>query len=1067
MDGRLQDEPEDLVEAIAKRRLRWPPMSRRRKIAVAFAGISLVALIGTWTQRHGIADNFIRAELEKRGVEARYDVEDIGFSTQRLENLVIGDPARPDLVADWVEVRTRVTFGGPEVTGIRVGRARLRGLIEDGQLRLGAIDRLLPEPSGEPFALPELFVDVADARMRLETPAGLVGVKIAGQGRLDNGFTGRAAAVSERMAAGGCEATMVAAAIAVAVVERAPRVSGPLSAGTVTCGEVRVAAPRIELEAAFGALLDRWQGKASFAATRAAGGGLDARRPSGRIGFAGTAARTAGTIEANAPAAAMAGVGAGGFSLDGRYEAGDAGLTYRGAVRVADARIAPALADPVRGLARGAAGSPVGPLAARIADATAAAGQRFSGRAELSASMQGERGALSVARMDLASASGARVTLSGGDGMTIAWPDGGMTLAGTATMTGGGLPEGVVRLSRDTPGGPLTGTAILAPYAAGDARLALTPVDFTTGGGGATRFTTRASLSGPLLDGRIDGLVVPIDGRIAPGGAVTVNPGCAPARFDALAVSALRLGATRLNLCPEGPALVAWQAGRLTGGARIADPRLSGTLGGTPLTLAASEARYFLAGNRFTIAQVAARLGQGDSVSRLDIATLDGTIAGGGVAGGYAGAGGQIGRVPLLLSDAAGDWRLADGRLTLGGTLMVADAAPEPRFEPLAGDEVVLTLAGNDIRASGVLRHPEKRVKVADVEIEHDLGGGAGNARLGVPGIAFDENFQPDELTRLTFGVIADVVGSISGEGRIAWNGEGVSSTGTFRTQDMNLAAAFGPVEGLTSEIRFTDLLGLVSEGGQVATLGVVNPGIPIADGTVRYRLTGNQTVAVEGGRWPFAGGALVLEPTVLDFSTSAARRMTFRVEGVDAGQFVQQFEFENLTATGTFDGVLPMVFDEEGGRIEGGRLTARGGGNVAYVGEVSEENLGVWGNMAFDALKSLDYRSLDIRIDGPLSGEMVTDIRMAGVSQGEGTRSNFIVRRLANLPLQFNVTIRAPFRQLIDSVRSYYDPSRLIERNLPALIRRQEELDAAARGETVETGDDLSVQPPASKDVP
>ncbi|MGO8609078.1 hypothetical protein ACC848_39635, partial [Rhizobium johnstonii] len=90
------------------------------------------------------------------------------------------------------------------------------------------------------------------------------------------------------------------------------------------------------------------------------------------------------------------------------------------------------------------------------------------------------------------------------------------------------------------------------------------------------------------------------------------------------------------------------------------------------------------------------------------------------------------------------------------------------------------------------------------------------NAVLAVPGITFGDSFQPNELTRLTYGVVADVKGTVSGRGEIAWSPERITSTGTFRTADTDLAAAFGPVTGLAGEIRFTDLLGLVTAPGEV-----------------------------------------------------------------------------------------------------------------------------------------------------------------------------------------------------------------------------------------------------------
>lgn len=119
--------------------------------------------------------------------------------------------------------------------------------------------------------------------------------------------------------------------------------------------------------------------------------------------------------------------------------------------------------------------------------------------------------------------------------------------------------------------------------------------------------------------------------------------------------------------------------------------------------------------------------------------------------------------------------------------------------------------------------------------------------------------------------------------------------------------------------------------------------------------------------------------------------------------------------------------------------MVREGGGSIAYVGELTEKDLGTWGNIAFQALKSLRYRSLDIVMNGPLAGEMVTEVRFAGVSQGAGAKSNFLVRRLQKLPFVFNVRIKAPFRGLLDSVASFYDPSRLIERNLPTLLEEQQ----------------------------
>jgi len=72
--------------------------------------------------------------------------------------------------------------------------------------------------------------------------------------------------------------------------------------------------------------------------------------------------------------------------------------------------------------------------------------------------------------------------------------------------------------------------------------------------------------------------------------------------------------------------------------------------------------------------------------------------------------------------------------------------------------------------------------------------------------------------------------------------------------------------------------------------------------------------------------------------------------------------------------------------------------------------------------------------------------------------RAIFLTNQVAKLPLVFNVKIKAPFRQLLTSAKGFYDPSLLIEQNLPALMRAQEEAEAAAKGAPP------PVQPPESE---
>ena len=182
-----------------------------------------------------------------------------------------------------------------------------------------------------------------------------------------------------------------------------------------------------------------------------------------------------------------------------------------------------------------------------------------------------------------------------------------------------------------------------------------------------------------------------------------------------------------------------------------------------------------------------------------------------------------------------------------------------------------------------------------------------------------------------------------------------------------------------------------------------INPGILVENGVIRYQLLPDQLVKVERGEWPFMGGRLILQETVLNFGRPTAKRLTFEVVGLDAKTFVDTLGFKELDATGTFDGVLPMIFDEDGGRIVGGRLDSRpGGGSLAYNGVVNKANLGMMGGIAFDALRDLRFKSMIIRLDGDLAGEFATRLTIDGVgARPDERRSGSSAACSAKIPLK------------------------------------------------------------------
>jgi hypothetical protein len=1039
----MNDEEEAPVR---RRRPRW------RLALLALLLLVAAILFGIWFERREIAADYIARELQRRGVQASYDVREIGFRTQRLENVVIGDPRRPDATAKWVEVQLSLGIPRTRVTLITARGVRLFGRVLNGRVSLGQIDKLLPPPTGKPFRLPNQRVDLADVAIHLDTPAGPVGMSIEGVGNLAFSFEGKVAAVARSLRLSpDCRLEAPALYATVTTADEQPTFRGPLRAARIDCGGIVLTRPALTLDTILRAGFDGGQGRADVQAAELRSGRNSLRGLRGRFTFNGDADRVRGTLALNAARAEVGDYGAGRTRLSGRYalapKAGNVALV----ADVAASGISGAGSlEAVAAALRGAAGTPVEPVADALAAAVRRVGKAFDAQASVRFVNGSGYRAARIDRLRAISRSGATLGFGGRNGLSYYWPAGTARVDTDFTLSGGGFPLTRLSLSQSRPGGSNRGLARVAPMVANGARLQLSPLRFTAAPGGTTQFSTTALISGPFEGGGVDRLLLPVNGRFGAGGFL-FGERCTPVAFQSLRAAGLTLGATRLSLCPTGRALV-WTGprGALLGGASVRQLRLAGRLGQSPISLASSSVRFSLADPGFTSAHVAVRLGSPGFESRLALGSFSGRFNARGVTGAFAGGDAKIGNVPLLLSGARGGWSVIGGDVAVNGAMTVSDEAEPARFYPLATNDFRLTLKNNRIAATGWLTDPETGTRVSLATIAHDLRAGRGNAVLDVPGIRFDENYQPEQLTRLTTGVVALVKGMVQGRGEISWGPEGSRSSGSFSTQDLDLAAAFGPMEGLSTTVNFTNLLGLETAPGQLANIRVIRTGIDVFDGAIRYQLLPGLRVRVEGGTWPFAGGELSLEDTILDFSKPTLKRLVFRVRGLDAARFIQQMEFSNITATGTFDGTIPMEFDERGGRIVGGSLVARAeGGTLSYIGELTDKQLGIYGKLAFDALKSMRYNKLTIGLNGALDGEFVAGIELDGIARDPalttvpgGGISGMVARRalgqLARIPFEFNINVRGPFRALIATTRSFEDPSNLIQSVLPQELREK-----------------------------
>ncbi|WP_133365095.1 intermembrane phospholipid transport protein YdbH family protein [Qipengyuania sediminis] len=1017
------------MDAGEPRRSTWGWRRKRVLFPAAMLAALALGLAAAWLLRERIADNLIARQLARYDIPARYEIERIGGRRQVLSNLVVGDPGRPDLTAERVEVRIVYRLGTPRIGRITLVAPRLYGRWAGGRVSFGTLDRVLYTKSGRPPGLPEIDIAVRDGRALIRTPAGPLGVKLEGEGVLADGFAGRVAMAAPALSALGCEGAGSSLYGRIETDKGAPRFSGPVRLSSLACPAQRIAAQGVaaEFEASGDAGLAAWRFRASLTGGPLRGGSYRA---------AGVQAALRGTWEGGVLAArhtvALSGVegpqaAAALLTIAGTARASDgfANLALRSRVEGNGLRPGQGITAALATLGTAGADTLLAPLASRVAAAIDRQARGSAISADLALRRAGGRTGVTIPQAELRGRGGARLVSISRLALTPG-ATGAASIAGSIATGGPGLPRITGRMERDERGRAVV-RLVMAPYAAGGSSLALPQLTLNRGTDGALAFSGRALASGPLPGGSARGLTLPVDGWVGRNGALELWRRCAEVGFEQLQFASLALEGRRLTVCPApGRAILERRGSQLRIAAGTGALDLAGRLGRTPIRIRSGPVGLAWPGV-MTARAVAIALGPQATASRFAISNLEARLGGGAIGGRFAGADVRLDAVPLDLRQAAGKWRYARGALTLaGGAFRLTDRREDPRFEPLMARDASLRLADNIVTADAALRHPGTDRVVTRVDLRHDLAAGRGFADLAVPGLLFDPRLQPVGLTRRALGVVANTRGLVTGTGRIDWGPGGTTSTGAFSSEALDFAAAFGPVRGARGTVVFSDLIGLTTAPGQRISAGAVNPGIEVTDGEFGFQLRGGRLLAVEGGSWPFMGGRLILKAVDVNFGVAESRRFVFEVEGLDAAAFVTRFQLPNIAASGLFDGTVPIVFEPGGGgRIEGGSLLSRPpGGNVSYVGELTYKNLSPVANFAFDTLRSLDYSRMTIAMNGSLTGEIVTNVNFDGVRQGAGAKRNFVTRALGNLPIQFRVNIRAPFYQLITSFKSMRDPA-------------------------------------------
>ena len=323
----------------------------------------------------------------------------------------------------------------------------------------------------------------------------------------------------------------------------------------------------------------------------------------------------------------------------------------------------------------------------------------------------------------------------------------------------------------------------------------------------------------------------------------------------------------------------------------------------------------------------------------------------------------------------------------------------------------------------------------ADIDIQFRLKDGAGTAKIDIARLTFTpRGFQPQNLLPALQGKIAEVAGTVSANIDLVFSPDKpLQSYGRAVLNNLDFGTLPGPFRGVSTKIEFDSVFPLVSSGVQRMTVDSFNPGVDLIDGVIDYELV-DDGVKILSAKWPLANGFISVDPAVWKYD-APENRVVLRIEDVSVGAFLGGKGGSGLTVTGDVVGVIPVVVAGVDVRIEQGRLGIENGGVIQYrareltsvVDLIPEnyvtlqdyqqfrafqnrddpsENAGK--DLAFTALRNFEYKSLAVKLDGPLDGEIEVNIQFLGRNP----------KILAGTEFDFNVTIVGELVNLVRSLK-------------------------------------------------
>ena len=354
----------------------------------------------------------------------------------------------------------------------------------------------------------------------------------------------------------------------------------------------------------------------------------------------------------------------------------------------------------------------------------------------------------------------------------------------------------------------------------------------------------------------------------------------------------------------------------------------------------------------------------------------------------------------------------------------VEDLTTPKRFATMASDIRIAPVwpQGDDVRMSLNVHAPERRYAL-NVEASYQPEKNLATALVRLPPLLFQPGgYQPTNLSPMMASLTKDVSGSIGITGDITWQDGVWSSDLNFALREIS-ATSFGVrIERLNSLINLDGVVPPSTPPGQLVAIGGIDAGLPLRDALISLSLARDGSLHLESASMKFAGGEVTAEPLVWHLENDP-EPLSLHVTGVDVGALFDLAELDDLMATGTLDGVIPVRVVGDDVLIEGAHLASREPGELRYLPDGTPSGLGADDasiDLVLAALSNFHYDRLDVDLSRAAGGETEVGLHIAGSNPD----------LYDGYPIELNVNLTGELDRIVrDSLAGYRIPDEIKQR--------------------------------------